>query len=254
MINQVEVTICGLDTPEIVKCRSGTMIKPDTDVACICNTSYGAVVIPGGLEGARLLSESKAFGNLLKDQEKSKGLIAAICAGSVLMFSPTSSKISLQIIFRLSLIIFFKIVLQGIYQYFLFSNELLEHFCNCDISFAACNGYFIFSGDRHMFYKFVFTIFLFLGPTVLKAHQICPGYNVTCYPSVADKMCAGNLYKYHDNRPVVKDKNLITSRGPATAMNFAFVILGELMGDQVAKEVGDAMLFDYCATKVMQRV
>ena len=39
------------------------------------------MVLPGGNLGAQNLSESAAVKEVLKEQEKSKGLIAAICAG-----------------------------------------------------------------------------------------------------------------------------------------------------------------------------
>nr|XP_023491628.1 protein/nucleic acid deglycase DJ-1 isoform X2 [Equus caballus] len=42
---------------------------------------YDVVVLPGGNLGAQNLSESAAVKEILKEQEKRKGLIAAICAG-----------------------------------------------------------------------------------------------------------------------------------------------------------------------------
>ncbi|XP_066874315.1 Parkinson disease protein 7 isoform X2 [Kogia breviceps] len=42
---------------------------------------YDVVVMPGGGLGAQNLSQSSAVKEILKEQEKRKGLIAAICAG-----------------------------------------------------------------------------------------------------------------------------------------------------------------------------
>ena len=45
-----------------------------------------------------------------------------------------------------------------------------------------------------------------------------------------------------ENRVLV-DGNLITSRGPGTAMEFAVAIVGKLMGSEAAREVAEGLLF-----------
>lgn len=57
------------------------------------------------------------------------------------------------------------------------------------------------------------------APTVLGKAGILKNRNYTVYPGITVDN-AGNLV----DKPVVKDNNIITSRGPATAMEFAFAI------------------------------
>ena len=63
--------------------------------------------------------------------------------------------------------------------------------------------------------------------------------NFTCYPSFEEKI---RVNGYQSNTPVVKDEKVITSRGPATAMNFALEIIKVLKGDQVSNNIKEAVL------------
>jgi len=38
------------------------------------------------------------------------------------------------------------------------------------------------------------------------------------------------------------DENIVTSRGPATAVTFALVLVGKLCGPEKSREVGQGML------------
>jgi 4-methyl-5(b-hydroxyethyl)-thiazole monophosphate biosynthesis len=67
--------------------------------------------------------------------------------------------------------------------------------------------------------------------------------NYTAYPSWEEKIKKDG---YIDNQMVVKDKNILTSRGPATAICFGISILRELVGDEVAKSVKAGLLASYC--------
>lgn len=51
-------------------------------------------------------------------------------------------------------------------------------------------------------------------------------------------------YKYKEDKVVV-DGNVITSRGPGTAFDFALVIVDKLVGKEKASEVAKAMLLSY---------
>lgn len=85
----------------------------------------------------------------------------------------------------------------------------------------------------------------FIAPTALKAHGIGKGKHITSYPAMAEELRKDNIYKYEEKCPVVVDGKLITSRGPATALRFAFTILENLRGKDVAKQVADGMLYEY---------
>ena len=72
---------------------------------------------------------------------------------------------------------------------------------------------------------------------VLSKADIITGKNVTCYPGMESLLKGANFRK----DLVVKDKNLITSRGPGTAMLFAFELVDVLNGE--TKKLKKEMLF-----------
>lgn len=74
------------------------------------------------------------------------------------------------------------------------------------------------------------------APTALLSHGVAKEKNVTSHPSVKDNMVNGG-YSYSEDR-VVKDGNLITSRGPGTCFEFALQIVEELAG----KEKRDSLI------------
>ncbi len=73
---------------------------------------------------------------------------------------------------------------------------------------------------------------------VLEPLGILEGKKATCYP--------GFEKRFHDAsyspERVVKDGNLITSQGPGSAAEFAFAIIGYLLGEAEAAEVQKATL------------
>ena len=64
--------------------------------------------------------------------------------------------------------------------------------------------------------------------------------NFTCYPSFEEKI---KLDGYHPNDSVVIDNNVITSRGPATAMSFALEIVNILCDEDIYTNVKNGLLF-----------
>jgi protein DJ-1 len=74
-------------------------------------------------------------------------------------------------------------------------------------------------------------------------HKIGLGKSITSYPSFKDKMTEGNLYNYKEDRVVV-DGNIITSRGPGTALEWSLVIAEHLVGKGVTDGVKKAMLVE----------
>ena len=63
--------------------------------------------------------------------------------------------------------------------------------------------------------------------------------NFTCYPSFEQKI---KLDGYQANDSVVIDENIITSRGPATAMNFALEIVNILCEKDIYTSVKNGLL------------
>lgn len=64
--------------------------------------------------------------------------------------------------------------------------------------------------------------------------------NYTCYPSFEEKI---RLDGYTSSENVVQDQNVITSRGPATAMQFALQIVKLLKGETTYNEIKQGLLF-----------
>ncbi|MDY3200374.1 MAG: DJ-1/PfpI family protein [Arcobacter sp.] len=63
--------------------------------------------------------------------------------------------------------------------------------------------------------------------------------NYTCYPSFEQKI---RLNGYHKNDAIVIDDNIITSRGPATAMSFALEIVNILCNEETYLNVKNGLL------------
>ncbi|KAI8045057.1 protein dj-1beta [Drosophila gunungcola] len=157
----IKVTVAGLNDAEPVKCSRDVQILPDTSLAKVSSDKFDVVVLPGGLGGSNAMAESTVVGEILKSQESSGGLIAAICA----------------------------------------------------------------------------------APTVLAKHGIASGKSLTSYPSMKPQLA--DQYSYVDDKSVVKDGNLITSRGPGTAYEFALKIAEELAGKEKVQEVAKGLLVAY---------
>jgi len=66
----------------------------------------------------------------------------------------------------------------------------------------------------------------------------------TCYPSVEDEI--GRDGYMGDSSMVVQDTNIMTSRGPATAICFALRIVEKLKGDESYQALKSGLLADYC--------
>lgn len=78
------------------------------------------------------------------------------------------------------------------------------------------------------------------GPIVLKKAGAIENKNVTSYPGF-EKDIAPVSYS---EDIVVQDRNIITSRGPATAMHFAFKILENLTDKATVEKLKKDMLFN----------
>jgi 4-methyl-5(b-hydroxyethyl)-thiazole monophosphate biosynthesis len=78
------------------------------------------------------------------------------------------------------------------------------------------------------------------GPTVLSDAGILKGKACTIYPGMEDELRKGRGKPKQDM--IVVDGNIITSRGPATALPFALKLAEKLAGKQVAEAVSKKML------------
>ena len=76
------------------------------------------------------------------------------------------------------------------------------------------------------------------SPSVLGENNILQGKKATCYPGFEEQCHGAEI----SNAVVVKDGNIITSRGPATAMDFAIELVKAIAGDSVAEKTAQGLL------------
>ena len=69
------------------------------------------------------------------------------------------------------------------------------------------------------------------------------GNDYTCYPATKDEI---DHKGYRDDKMVVTDGAIMTSRGPGTALCFGLEILKRLVGVESYQAVKDGMLLDFC--------
>lgn len=65
----------------------------------------------------------------------------------------------------------------------------------------------------------------------------------TCYPGIEDEITVGG---YNPKKMVFESGNILTSRGPATAICFALAIVKKLVGGDICAEVQAHLLADNC--------
>lgn len=78
------------------------------------------------------------------------------------------------------------------------------------------------------------------APKVLVASGLLDNRKATSYPGFIDEIPAKKMQYLEED--VVEDGNIITSRGPGTAMDFALTLVQNLQGVQVRKQVELALL------------
>lgn len=79
------------------------------------------------------------------------------------------------------------------------------------------------------------------APTALASFGLLKNRKATVYPGLENELKEAGAE--HVDSKIVVDGNIITSKGPGTAFNFAFELAKELAGREKAEEVAKAMLF-----------
>ncbi|OLY77880.1 Protein deglycase DJ-1zDJ-1 [Smittium mucronatum] len=81
----IEVLVCGVSIEKVpyYTCSRGLKIVPDSilDFDPINFDTFNAVIIPGGLEGSKILSENDQVQRILADFYAQGKVVATICAG-----------------------------------------------------------------------------------------------------------------------------------------------------------------------------
>ncbi len=76
------------------------------------------------------------------------------------------------------------------------------------------------------------------APIALSAAGVLEGKEVTSYPGFAEQIRCGAYREDH----VVIDRNVTTSRGPGTALEFSLHLVSQLVGEEMANHLADEML------------
>ena len=76
------------------------------------------------------------------------------------------------------------------------------------------------------------------APLVFGDLGILEGRKATIYPGMEDELKGAEALDF----PVVRDMNIITSQGPATAMKFAIALVSYFKGKEVAEELEEDLL------------
>lgn len=77
------------------------------------------------------------------------------------------------------------------------------------------------------------------APTVFAKAGILKGITATCFPGM-EKELAGAAFI---DQPVVRDNNIITSRGVGTAIPFSLELIAYLAGKETADKIADAIVY-----------
>jgi 4-methyl-5(b-hydroxyethyl)-thiazole monophosphate biosynthesis len=76
---------------------------------------------------------------------------------------------------------------------------------------------------------------------LFKAGVLKEGY--TCYPSVEEQI---DVDGYQEENNVVETHNIMTSRGPATAICFGLAIVKKLVSDEMSESLRGGLLAQSC--------
>ena len=87
-----------------------------------------------------------------------------------------------------------------------------------------------------------YTAAICAAPKILAQAKLLEGKSATSYPGFIDKMDLKNTQIKQD--AVVCDGKVITSRGPATAMEFALTLIEKLIGKEKRDEVAAGILWN----------
>ncbi len=80
------------------------------------------------------------------------------------------------------------------------------------------------------------------APFALNSAGVLP-YNFTCYPSTEERI---RTEGYDSLSQVVEDGNVITSRGPGTAICLGLYIVKKYAGDEMYQGLKEGLLANYC--------
>ena len=81
----IDVTTVSIHDSNDVESKSNIIIKADANLADINPSDYDGLYIPGGTQGAESLRDDDRVIDIVKEFDNEKKLIAAICAGPIVL-------------------------------------------------------------------------------------------------------------------------------------------------------------------------
>lgn len=78
------------------------------------------------------------------------------------------------------------------------------------------------------------------APTVFASLGLLEGKKATCYPAMESELEGAAYIKI----PVVKDGNIITSRGMGTAMDFGLELIKVLISEEKAIQIAESIVYE----------
>lgn len=81
----IDVTTVSIHDSNDVESKSNIIIKADANLADINPSAYDGLYIPGGTQGAESLRDDNRVIDIVKEFDDEKKLIAAICAGPIVL-------------------------------------------------------------------------------------------------------------------------------------------------------------------------
>jgi 4-methyl-5(b-hydroxyethyl)-thiazole monophosphate biosynthesis len=151
----VEVTVAAVES-DPARGAHGICVATEAPLAAVADQLFDALVLPGGMPGARTLAEHPVVQALIRRHHAAGRLVAAICA----------------------------------------------------------------------------------APMALARAGVLAGRQATCYPGCEPDLQGARLVAAR----VVEDGNLLTSRGPATALDFGLALVRRLCGASAAADLGGKLL------------
>ena len=82
---QVEVVVAAIGDDLLVRSAHGIAIKADALWAQVAENEYDAIILPGGGEGTKNLSEFSPLAERLRRQKSEEKLVCAICAAPTVL-------------------------------------------------------------------------------------------------------------------------------------------------------------------------
>lgn len=79
------------------------------------------------------------------------------------------------------------------------------------------------------------------APSVLGSKGILEGISATCYPGFEDMLTGAKI----KDKSVVADKNIVTSKGLGTAIDFSLALIERLVGKETAGDIAESIQYEH---------